>query len=60
MNVLPANESLHYHKIIYTDSGDLVMHDIIFHIMDMILFYKDEQEERTDNECKLVFFSYLS
>ena len=56
MNVLPANESHQCHKIIYIDSGDLVMHDIICNNMDMILFYKDEQEERTDNECKLVFF----
>ena len=32
------------------------MHDIICHNMDMILFYKDEQEEITTNEYKLVFF----
>ena len=42
-------------KIIYINSGDLVMHDIIWNNMDMKLFYKDDQEERIDNECKLIF-----
>ena len=42
-------------KIIYINSGDLVMHDIIWNNMDMKLFYKDDQEERIDNECKLLF-----
>ena len=42
-------------KIIYINSGDLVMHDIIWSNMDMKLFYKDDQEERIDNECKLIF-----